>query len=307
MRLLVIKAVVAVTLILIIYTITLLVPVKSDRWLVAHHDKHVLLSQQDSPKIIFVGGSNLPFGLDSQLVEETTGVPVVNMGLKANIGLRFMLEEVKHAIKPNDIIVIVPEYEHFYGDLLDGTLTLIWALQIRPQSIQYITSYEQLLTIITNMPYFIGERVDEILNFKRDLIYTRDGFNQHGDFIGHFDKEGVDEFPDTGRIRNKPDNKDTILVIQEFVNYTTQKGATVYYIYPPMANTQYQIDDNRHTLQDIHQQLVQINNLSIAQTPSDFIYPDTLFFDTRYHLNKGGRQIWSETVAQYLLSNIDTP
>src|SRR2546423_1761854 len=38
-------------------------------------------------KVIFVGGSNLRFGLDEQSLSEKLGVPVVNYGLHASLGI----------------------------------------------------------------------------------------------------------------------------------------------------------------------------------------------------------------------------
>ena len=54
-------------------------------YLAASVDKHHLLVHQPSPRIVFVGGSNLAFGLDSGAIERSLGYHPVNMGL--NLGL----------------------------------------------------------------------------------------------------------------------------------------------------------------------------------------------------------------------------
>src|SRR5688500_9034323 len=43
--------------------------------------KHDRLARDVPRKIVFIGGSNLAFGMDSGMVEKATGLPVVNMGM----------------------------------------------------------------------------------------------------------------------------------------------------------------------------------------------------------------------------------
>src|SRR6266436_7071833 len=64
-------------------------------YLAASIDKHHLLVQQPSPRIVFVGGSNLAFGLDSSEIERSLSYHPINMGLHIGLGLAFMLAEVK--------------------------------------------------------------------------------------------------------------------------------------------------------------------------------------------------------------------
>ena len=57
---------------------------------------------------MFVGGSNLAFGIDSREVEQRTGYRVVNMGMGFNMGLRFMLAVVRPHIHAGDVVVWCP-------------------------------------------------------------------------------------------------------------------------------------------------------------------------------------------------------
>ena len=67
------------------------------------------LNSVDERKIVSIGGSSVPFGVDSKLMEEALGMPVVNFGLYATLGTKMMLDLSKGAIKEGDIIVIAPE------------------------------------------------------------------------------------------------------------------------------------------------------------------------------------------------------
>ena len=55
-----------------------------DNSLFASYDKHQRLSSITEPKIILVGGSNLPFGVKSKMLEDSLGMPVVGMNTYGN-------------------------------------------------------------------------------------------------------------------------------------------------------------------------------------------------------------------------------
>ena len=137
------KILLIVGLVFLTYLVLFFLPSKSTLVYASILDKHQLLQRAGSPKIVFVGGSSLALGLDSALIHTKTGLPVVNMGLNGGLGLRYMLEEVKPDIGPGDLIVVSPEYEHWYGSLLEGGLNLLWVLQIRPNFIGFLSSPAQ--------------------------------------------------------------------------------------------------------------------------------------------------------------------
>jgi hypothetical protein len=61
-----------------------------DNYLAAVLEKDRLIRNTPSPKIILVGGSNLAFGIDSRMMQDSLGLRVVNMGLYAKLGLKYM-------------------------------------------------------------------------------------------------------------------------------------------------------------------------------------------------------------------------
>lgn len=65
------------------------------------------------PKVIFVGGSNLRFGLDADALSRDLGMPVINYGLHASLGIDVIADRAALVIKPGDIVVYAPELSHF--------------------------------------------------------------------------------------------------------------------------------------------------------------------------------------------------
>ncbi len=108
-------------------------------YLAASVDKHHLLVQQPSPRIVFVGGSNLAFGLDSLAIERSLGYHPINMGLHLALGLDFMLAEIEAFLKPDDVVLISLEYEHFVDLYTEDGGTLFTEIQSDPHSIHFLT------------------------------------------------------------------------------------------------------------------------------------------------------------------------
>ena len=116
-------------------------------------DKHQLLKQTPSPKIIFIGGSNLSFGLDSKKIQDRFNMPVINASIHASIGLKYYLNDLKPFIKEGDIIVVAPEYSQFYTDSFYGNIELVSILfDVFPEGRKYIDlgQWRRLLGFIPN-------------------------------------------------------------------------------------------------------------------------------------------------------------
>src|SRR5204862_8067163 len=82
-------------------------------FLAASIDKQSLIRTQTPPRLIFIGGSSMAFGVNSATIAEACGRRPVNMGLHAALGLKFMLREVESHVQPNDWIIVAPEYQQF--------------------------------------------------------------------------------------------------------------------------------------------------------------------------------------------------
>lgn len=65
------------------------------------------------PKVVFVGGSNLLFGIRAEALGERIGRPVVNYGWIGPLGLDVIAERAGEIVRPGDWVVIAPEYGHF--------------------------------------------------------------------------------------------------------------------------------------------------------------------------------------------------
>ena len=67
----------------------------------------------ESQKVLFVGGSNVLFGIDSKQFSESTGIPSLNFGFAAGMGPELILDLISNHLSSEDLVVMNWEYEHF--------------------------------------------------------------------------------------------------------------------------------------------------------------------------------------------------
>ena len=255
-----------------------------------------MLNQIDGPRIIIISGSSGAYGIDSELIEAQTGLPVINMSLNAGLGLRVMLNDVKSKVRAGDLVVLATEYEHFFGTLRDGDHNLLWVIHKQPTKLIELSFPEQYYVLAKYGPSFSQERFKERLSLNRTSYDLSDFYNRNGDFVRHLDTNALTELQYKNRINRLPFNDEAIRDIHQFTNAVEQREGTVIYLFPPMAETQYNYLDNQQSVRKAYNELLAVSGLTVANTPKASVYSDERFFDTVYHLNGDGRRQHSEAV-----------
>ncbi|RYE35799.1 MAG: hypothetical protein EOP42_05650 [Sphingobacteriaceae bacterium] len=252
-------------------------------------DKNNLLKNVTSPRIIFVGGSNLAYGLDSKQIRDSLHVNPINTGIHINIGLKYMLENALQYVKPGDVIVISAEYQQFYGDLADGETELFSIVtDIAPQS-RKLLDYKQYFKLLKLVPQFAQSKLQPrflFLKYPQDTIvgrYDRKAFNQFGDATAHWKLSA--ENPKPYAEMTTSFNKDILQTLAYFRSVVNQKKAKLYITFPGYQASSYKI--NQIQIKQVQQKL-QDSFFVLISTPKEYIIPDSLIFDTPYHLTKKG-------------------
>jgi len=271
-------------------------------YLAAVLEKDRLIRMTPSPKIILVGGSNLAFGTDSRMMEDSLHINVVNMGVYAKLGLRYMLAQVKPYIRRGDVVVIVPEYDQFYGQYSEGDKTVNAALLYAPPDRipDFIKSYSFIDVVlrprVENARRSFLEGTADLFGLKNkyfppeaDPVYNRHSFNQYGDVVGHLTKKSVN--PDSIFVGHLPPSKNfnrkAVSELNDIGDAARESGAHAYFLFPSYIDRSYVI--NAEAIEWLRQKLSRDMRVPILGTPQDFVFPKNWFFDTRFHLNKLGR------------------
>ena len=259
--------------------------------LAALPDKHQLLNSINDTKIIVLGGSNVSFGLDSKVIENQLSMPIVNMGIHAGIGLEYMVNDIKPYVKKGDIIVLIPEYEHFYKDDFYGEMELVqMVFEIEPQSKKLLNS-KQWMHLLKYLPTYSAKKIKNFIPtlFNKKVeqidIYHRKSFNAYGDAYLHWTlpDQNYLHAPKSNNIENV--NNEVIVFLKEFKLYTEKNGARLL-IFPPVIDKT-SFNNKINIITKIAKELKN-NDIAFECEPISFCYNDSLFFNSYYHLNKNG-------------------
>lgn len=269
----------------------------TNEYTAASIDKETHLPQMPSGKIILIGGSNLAFSVDSKKIADSLKRPVINMALHAGLGLRFMLEEVKPHLKPNDVVLLSTEYylrnapdQKLLAQLIDLNPTAkSFALKSPNEYIRY---------------YFADlQRCLSGLYFKSNIaadsndIYIRKNFSKEGDMVGHLGKKG--EINPTSYAFISPQYYgEEIITLNEFINYAKQRNVRVFYSFPCYAKFSYEF--SKDGINQFANQLKEGLQCPIINEPTSLVFPREYFYDTIYHLNQEGREVRSQKTIEML-------
>ena len=83
----------------------------NDSYLEIVKSKREKLDKIQYPKIVITGDISIASGIDSKVMEDELGVPVVNMATNSSIGYRKILSYIKRDLNKNDILIFSPSYD----------------------------------------------------------------------------------------------------------------------------------------------------------------------------------------------------
>ncbi|GEM_PF-3505911 len=281
--------------------------------------KREILAGTSSPKIVFVGGSNLLTGLDSTLIKERLHYNVVNLGLYQGFGISFLLEQAKPYINSGDIVVIVPEYTLL---LIDGNFwpfdehAIKWSLALSPAS-----ALEQI--------YFKRGKMDLLLKSVSELsrdkllaltrciasrkltdlygqgyLYGYLHIDQNGDARHYSEKKVPLEKMEWYGYKYKKTITDgsKIKDMNEFNSFALSRNARVYFLYSVYPQALF--DENREAFFNSYTQLKEQLQFTVLGKPDDFAYPIEYFSDTPNHLTQLGKRVRTHKIIELLGTEI---
>ncbi len=284
----------------------------TETFLGALPDKLARLEAAESPRIILVGGSSVPFSVKSQWIEaQLPGYQVVDFGLYAQLGTPVMLDLLEDRLRPGDTVIIAPEQNaqalsDFYAaeslwQALDGNFDLLSQL-----------SADRLEKMAAAFPIFAGKKMGYFFTGSPvpTDIYARSSFNAWGDIDSPLRRANIM----AGQWDpNQPISFEAAQLSAEFVELlndfnalATEKGAAVYYRFGPMNAAAIRGDA---TADDFYDHLRSKLDFPILGDPNRSILDSGWFYDTNFHLNDSGATVFTKGLIEdlKLLLKITTP
>ncbi|WP_107827315.1 hypothetical protein ABZR88_17815 [Mucilaginibacter yixingensis] len=268
--------------------------------LMAQIQKDSLMKNTPSPRIIFVGGSSISFGLDSKMIKDSLHLNPVNTGVEATLGLKYMLRNALRYIKPGDIIVVCAEYNQFYNKFMDGQYELLPIIfEVSPDT-KNLLDARQYCSLLTYAPSYIASKLNPLSYWVRfdnnaTNVYGNKAFNAYGDVYLHWTQPSEQVSP-YGAITGNLD-KDTFTELRQFEAELKQRNARLLISFPPYQQRAYDNSPNQIAL--IAQKLKD-NHFELLGSPQSYLFPDSMLFNTSYHLNRQGVTRWTNQTISNL-------
>lgn len=261
-----------------------------------YNQKSLIVQRTPEPRIILIGGSNVLYGIDSEALKAKMGMSVINMGLTADLGLRFMIEFSKDYLKPGDVVVFSPEYEHLYDkNNYYGTFRLIDLLTNNPGSARLINTVEHKFHLLLLAPTALISRT----------LYGAHSLNppisDAGDFLwNEISLQNKVKLPKGGVISGS----DFSDIFSELVGYRESllaRNIKLYLSFPYVPSGT--IAANRDKLDRLYRRFISAG-FDVLSPPESCTASELYFYDTVYHLNAVGRILRTDQLAAQLQARL---
>ncbi|MEM7486575.1 MAG: hypothetical protein AAF348_15310 [Bacteroidota bacterium] len=287
-----------------VFTIILALPVldgkkeSTTEFMAAMSDKHERIDGINGHKLILAGGSNLIFGVHSEKLEKELKIPVANLGLRAHLGLNFILNELKDVAKEGDIVLLSIEY--FMDVEGDENLHRLVSYY-NPQALAYFEpKYKSTFRQFFEYRHMLYKKLLTDYMTKGGPAYTRNDFNQYGDGIKHLEMKPPGVLG--SRYVIKANKEEEIKALNDFQKFAVAKGISVLFTYSPYAITEFATNENE--LKELDSKFKERMRIKMISELDDFTYDEEFFFDNVYHLTKEGREMHTEQLINKLSREI---
>ena len=254
----------------------------------AYPEKRNTLKNTTSPKIVFIGGSNLAFGIDTERISRATGMNAYNMGMHAGIGIRFMFADIIDMVNAGDIVVACPEYGQFTEDPFYGEHALAYILlYVYPSGISTLNGhlghiFPYLIDTFSSGICRIARRDSTSLEKKE--VYSRLAFNNYGDITKHYGKPSIAHEAEKMAYPEKiPDS--VISDLRALCHKVEEKGGRVVFLPPGLEAKSYDINTN---IIEAQKKMLLQQGFSDHYDTLRYRFDNALFYDTLYHMTEEG-------------------
>lgn len=271
---------------------------RKDGYCLHSHEKNVILAYKrlealkDTNKIVIISGSNGQFSINSRTIYEAFNMPVVNTSFHAGMGIRMQFELYKNLLQKGDIVIFCPEYGFDKGRLY-GSNTLLRVFSTFMPSAYSKISFLQWLHLYKYTGIHFWEYLRHLHIEKIEGPYSSDAINEYGDI--ECEREHLESI---GTVTVKGDVDDTVIDYLYYIHdFAKAKGITLVFLPPTFIKSSYniiskQIDSIAYTLKQ--------NGIAWQAEPSRYTFPDSLYYDTPYHMMQEGANKRTEVLIEDL-------
>ena len=262
-------------------------------------DKAERLESIDEPKILLIGNSNVCFGMNSALLEEEMGMPVVDMGLHHGLGNAFLENVVNLGVSEGDIVIVC--HSGFADDDTISDPDLAWITLEHHNDLWKIVRFKDIPRLIEAFPKYLTSAVISFIRGERwntppeDTCYSRKAFNKYGDIVLRFN----DYYVFSGKEGAVPSINDICINrLNQLNDHLSDKGATLLIAAYPICRGENSKDPS--AFDEFENELRTRLNCEVISHYTDYFFPYTMFYNHPLHLTEEGAEIRTQLLISDL-------
>ncbi len=271
------------------------------------------LRSAQGKKLILLGGSNVPFGTDTALLEELLrekgyDYTVCPFGLYAAVGTSAMLSLSEAALDEGDVVIlsIEPTSETF-SDYFGASA--FWKCEEDHPGLLLGLSAAQRAAALGNYVSYLQERRAIVRSGEfptAEGVYTRAAFDESCNLTypreGNTMALGFDTGSpiDLASVQIDPDFAE---LIRAYCQHAAKAGAAVYMTFSPM-NRSAMTDSSQEALAAFFTLCNESFPCPIISDPNDYVMDSGWFYDSNFHLNSAGAELRTLRLAQDILTQL---
>ena len=277
--------------------------VYGESYYAALQDKQMILrdTPSENGRVILLGGSGVAFSVNSALLEREIGRPVVNFGLYAAFGSRYIFDLAAEEIHAGDLVILCPELSSQTCSLYFGADAFLQASENAPALLKGLRPSD-LPKIYAAFPDYIVKKLGFLAENKEirpDGVYKRSAFDDRGDLVFPRTENRMEGYYQKG---SEPDITPAIFS-EDFLDYLNRyaaklekKGAKALFAFPFM-----------NALSTANTEKEQAALTAFLQEKLDFpllagfdgrVMDAGYFYDSNYHTNDAGTVAATVTLAR---------
>lgn len=273
----------------------------------------------NSPKLAIIAGSSARLGISCELIKEKTGVSCFNGGTVADMSVDYVLSLPRKWLNPGDTVIIPLEYYYYNTSDRPNVAVIDYVMA---HDLEYFLS----LDLITKIQFLssiswgrLKEGIFAKLNPPQNVKKTdlQETHNQYGDIIDNREADMIQEqlknqetIAPLGGIKDWDSinlNSQGIKSILKFIDWCNQNNIKVLASWPNTTYFEiYQQEQQQRFFNSI-KKFYENNNVPVIGTAEDFMYDNSMFYDSNYHLHDRGVKIRTlqliELIQPYLKSS----
>lgn len=262
------------------------------------------LREANGQKIVLVGNSAVPFGVQSDLLEkEIPEYEVVNFGLYGSIGTKAMMNASKNEIGQGDIVVLLPELNERSLSLAFSGEQFLYAVD---GDFSLLTSQDDWQSLVYGYSHYISAKVNRLFSEKTiDEVYAKRSFlskdGTYSDYITLHRPHNVmtTGFDENDKIELSAISKEFLAFVKDYQSFIEGKGAKFYFGFAPVNR----LAMERNSIGSLYAFLRQ-NGISTLGNPDFSIMDHEWFFDSNYHLNSAGSTVYTALLAEQIKAEL---